>query len=217
MDGHEYYDSNYNPSYMFLDNIDGVPRQMDKRYYPERCKKCKICADIYHGYLAAVSATGFVNKPLFDMIMKLDIRHDPDTHETAPPRTTHQGNGTHQGWFAGTLTMSPDDGKTEDDMVNAIEKIMKQKTCPVDKYAWYVEYTKAKLAHIHFIYITPAGTRIHKKVFQRYWVWDEPRNNIKGAGFRGGYHKPVDSLVAYKEYMSKDAGRHGGNISLEDI
>lgn len=205
------YDNNSIPFSFILDKREGNISQMNER---TKCQTCSLIKGLQFQCVNDYTPSG---RKTWKDAMDLYLRHDPETHETAPPKTTHSGNGTHQGWFAGTLTMSPDDGKTEHDMVIAIEKIMKQQTCPVDKYAWYVEYTKAGLAHIHFIYITPGGTRIHKKVFQRYWMWEEPRNNIKGAGFRGGYHKPVDSLVAYKEYISKDSGKHGGNISLEEV
>ena len=210
MDGQASYDTNSISTFISLDNKSGNRSQMNER------TNCETCLLIKQSMFANCG-NAWTDQKGWKTAMDLFIRHDPETHITAPAKTTHTGNGTHQGWFAGTLTMSPDDGKTEDDMVIAIEKIMKQQTCPVDKYAWYVEYTKAGLAHIHFIYITPGGTRIHKKVFQRYWMWEEPRNNVKGAGFRGGYHKPVDSLVAYKEYISKDSGKHGGNISLEEV
>lgn len=121
--------------------------------------------------------------------------------------TTHKGNGAPKGLFAGTLTMAPEWGKTEDDMVTAINKIFEQKTCPVKNYAWYVEQTENGTPHIHFIYETDTGGRIHQKVFKRYWEWDE---SVKyGKGHKGGYHKPVKSEIAYQEYIAKDEGRHG--------
>jgi len=121
--------------------------------------------------------------------------------------TSHKGNGTPTGLFAGTLTMSPDDKYNEEDMVHAIKKIMSQKTCPVKKYAWYVEYTANGLPHIHFIYEAESSGRIHRKVFKRYWkIWDE--EETVGRGHRGGYHKHVQSETAYLEYIGKDGGRH---------
>lgn len=114
------------------------------------------------------------------------------------------GNGKPKGQFAGTLTKSTTDEVTLEDMETAIRKIMSQKTCPVKRYAWYVEFTKSDVPHIHFIYETESGGRIHQKVFKRYWKsWDESVR--QGAGFRGGYHKTVDSEVAYTEYIAKDA------------
>lgn len=135
------------------------------------------------------------------------IRGIPHTIKT--PDTSHKGNGTHQGLFAGTLTMSPNDGLNEEDMVCAIGKIFAQQTVPVKNWAWYREYTKNGLPHIHFCYETETGGRIHKKIFQRYWkIWDEPRNQTGRGGFPGGYHSPAKSQTAYLEYISKDSGRH---------
>lgn len=149
---------------------------------------------------------------MFKKVMDLYLRHDPETHITSPSKKSHVGNGTPAGWFAGTLTKTPTDSITEDDMCQAIEKIMKQQTCPVDKYAWYLEYTEKKVPHIHFVYITNTGGRIHAKVFKRYWKqWDEKRR--LGKGHQGGYHAPVRSDTAYLEYIAKDSGRSGGNIS----
>lgn len=120
---------------------------------------------------------------------------------------THIGNGKHNGLFAGTLTMSNKDQTNELEMVSAMRKIFSQKTCPVKKYAWYVEYTENGLPHIHFIYETDTGGRIHQKVFKRYWkIWDE---SVRcGKGHRGGYHNNVLSPTAYKEYIEKDGGLH---------
>lgn len=122
----------------------------------------------------------------------------------------HDGNGKPKGLFAGTLTMSKDDKFNEEDMIHAIKKIMAQETCPVEKYAWYLEYQDNGSPHIHFIYKTKAEGRIHAKVFKRYWkIWDESKK--LGKGFRGGYHSKVDSETAYLEYIEKDGGRHQDN------
>jgi len=119
----------------------------------------------------------------------------------------HIGNGKPKGIFAGTLTMSPADPENEDTMIEAMKKIVKQETCPVKRYAWYLEYQSNGLPHVHFIYETVSTGRIHQKVFKRYWkIWDESRK--QGQGFRGGYHKVVDSETAYLEYIEKDGGRH---------
>lgn len=126
---------------------------------------------------------------------------------------SHKGNGVPKGSWAGTLTMSPNDSLNEEDMVDAIKKIMKQKTCPVEKYAWYLEYTENGLPHIHFIYRTPTGGRIHQKVFKRIWkIWDE--NQSVGAGHRGGYHRLVHSEDEYLKYIGKDNGRHQSNWTI---
>lgn len=137
----------------------------------------------------------------------LEDRHNTETHITAPPKRTHKGNGTHNGIWAGTLTMSPNDHTNENEMVHAMTKIFSQQTCPVKRYVWYVEQTDNGMPHIHFIYETDAGGRIHQKVFKRYWkIWDESQKI--GRGHRGGYHKPVESETAYLEYIEKDSGRH---------
>lgn len=117
-----------------------------------------------------------------------------------------KSNHKHMGTWAGTLTMAPTDSLNEEDMVSAIKKIMNQKTCPLLKYAWYLEYTENGLPHIHFIYQTSTGGRIHKRVFQRVWkIWDESHNI--GAGHRGGYHRECHSDEEYLRYISKDKGR----------
>jgi len=154
---------------------------------------------------------------LFNMICysKCDTEHTVDVRNS---KNSHSGNGVHQGLFAGTLTMSPDDKYNEEDMVGAIRKIFAQQTVPVKKWAWYREYTKNGTPHIHFVYETESGGRIHKKIFQRYWkLWDEPRNQTGRGGFPGGFHSPVKSPTAYIEYISKDGGRsaHKG-FSLEN-
>lgn len=129
-------------------------------------------------------------------------------------RVHHKGNGRPKGLWAGTLTMSPTDPYNEEDMVQAIRKLFKQATCPVEKYAWYVERTENDIPHIHFIYRTPDGGRIHAKVFKRVWrLWNE---DIKlGAGHKGGYHRLVSDEDAYLKYIAKDNGRHDSNWTIE--
>lgn len=143
----------------------------------------------------------------------LYIKCDPRRgipHTIQEVDTSHKGNGTHNGLFVGTLTMSPNDPYNEEDMIGAMRKIFAQQTVPVKKWAWYREYTKNGIPHIHFCYETEQGGRIHKKIFQRYWkIWDEPRNQTGRGGFPGGYHSPAKSEIAYLEYMSKDGGRSG--------
>lgn len=132
-------------------------------------------------------------------------------------RATHMGNGVYNGPYAFTLTKSPNDDLTEEDMIKAVKKLMKQKSCPVEKYAWYLEYgdpeTKSH-PHIHGIYETNTGGRIETKHFKRAWpIWD-PSTTL-GAGFRGGYHRPVKSEECYNDYI-KDYGRNtvGENFGL---
>lgn len=167
------------------------------------CDECKRINNMM------LSFTGdFRKQKEFDYWFDLYKRHDPKTHITAEPNTAHKGNGAHNGLFVGTLTMSPTDGYNEEDMVGAMRKIFTQQTVPVKRWAWYREYTKNGLPHIHFCYETETGGRIHKKIFQRYWkIWDEPRNQTGRGGFPGGYHSPAKSEIAYLEYMSKDGGR----------
>ena len=141
-----------------------------------------------------------------DVILKTVC--DQDGHRIVV-KESHKGNGVHNGLWAGTLTMSPNDGVNEEDMIGAMRKVFAQQTVPVIKWAYYREYTKNGLPHIHFCYETETGGRIHKKIFQRYWkLWDEPRNQKGRGGFPGGYHAPAKSETAYLEYISKDAGRN---------
>lgn len=135
-------------------------------------------------------------------------------------KNEHKGNGKPKGIWAGTLTKSTsDEDVSEEDMINAMKKIFTQKTCPVKRYIWYLEYTAKNVPHIHFIYECESGGRIHQKVFKRYWkIWDE---SVKvGKGHRGGYHKLCESELAYKEYISKDASQKSENkwlaLSIED-
>lgn len=122
---------------------------------------------------------------------------------------THQGNGAFQGTFAFTLTKAPDDNLTEFDMIKAVRKVMSQKSCPVFKYAWYLEYgddQQKTHPHIHGLYETQNGGRIEAKHFKRAWpIWDEKTR--LGKGFRGGYHRPVRDEEGYTDYIKKDAGK----------
>lgn len=170
---------------------------------------CETCRYIETGLFMYANDTSYHGRSEWNKFTAMALRHDPDTHaEKVLKKFSHEGNGAPTGTFAGTLTKSPDDPLSEDDMVNAITKIMAQQTCPVEKYAWYVEYTENGLPHIHFIYRTVSNGRIHQKVFKRYWkTWDE---KVKlGKGHRGGYHRHVESELAYLEYIAKDSGRCG--------
>lgn len=117
--------------------------------------------------------------------------------------STHKGNGRHKGLWAGTLTMSPADNKSKDDMITAIKKLMRQKSCPVKRYVWYLEHTEKGTPHVHFMYETESGGRIERKHFKRLWsLWDE--DTKCGAGFRGGYHRECHSETEYLAYVKKD-------------
>jgi len=138
---------------------------------------------------------------IYEMRQWLEHRktHDPKHH---------RGNGTPNGAFAFTLTMSPADNLTAGDLLIAARKIMTQKSNKVKRYAWYYE-DKGKddngdplHPHIHGIYETETGGRIHSKHFQRAWkIWDEKKP--MGQGFRGGYHRPVASEDNYDVYIRK--------------
>lgn len=177
----------------------------NEEYYKhdgEFCVPCLILEDWMRELAKSHHLTPQQFDKAFDNANKKHRKTCPNQHAT----TSHKGNGAPKGLFAGTLTMSPEWGKTEEDMVSAIQKIFVQKTCPVQKYAWYLEETDNGTPHIHFIYETDTGGRIHQKVFKRYWEWDE---SVKcGKGHKGGYHRPVQSEIAYQEYIAKDAGRH---------
>lgn len=120
---------------------------------------------------------------------------------------SHVGNGAYNGPFAFTLTKSPTDSLTTADMIKAAQKLCSQKSCPVVKYAWYLEYGQDNPdhPHIHGMYLTTTGGRIEAKHFKRAWpIWNEKSG--QGAGFRGGYHRPVRHEECYSEYIAKDGG-----------
>lgn len=123
----------------------------------------------------------------------------------------HNGNGTYSGPFAFTLTKSPSDNLSVGDMLKAVDKVMTQKSCPVAQYSWYLEYKGVDEEglpihpHIHGMYETESQGRIEAKHFKRAWpIWKE--SVAQGAGFRGGYHRPVKAEESYKDYIKKDGG-----------
>lgn len=136
--------------------------------------------------------------------------HAVEVHNEPDNRCKKTANGKYKGPFAFTLTMSPSDGMTEDQMAFAVRKIMEQKSQPVKKFAWYLEYKDEDTQshpHIHGMYETETGRRIERKHWQRQWkIWDE--NIPLGQGFRGGYHRPVRHDEAYNHYIAKQ-GRIG--------
>jgi len=134
------------------------------------------------------------------------------------PGKQRDGNGAPKGPFAFTLTKSPKDPLTIGDMLTAVRKIMSQKSCPVAQYAWYYEDKgrdengDAIHPHIHGMYETQSGGRIEAKHFKRAWyVWDEKKPF--GAGFQGGYHRPVKHEEAYANYIKEDGGMSECKIS----
>lgn len=169
--------------------------------------KCGNCCEAHESFISQMrswadsGAHGSTEKIFKKYFLHLRDHHGYKGFE----KTSHSGNGAPQGAFAFTLTMSPADGLTEADMVCAVRKLMKQRSCPVKKYAWYLEYGDPETKehpHIHGMYETEKGGVIEKKHFQRAWkIWD-PTQKL-GAGFRGGYHRPVRSDEAYSQYIAK--------------
>lgn len=133
----------------------------------------------------------------------------------------HVGNGAPSGLFAFTLTKSPKDPLTVGDMLAAVRKVMAQKSCPVKRYAWYYEdkgrdeFGDPIHPHFHGIYETESGGRIERKHWKRAWsIWDE--NKPMGAGFQGGYHRPVKAEEGYKDYIKKD-GRMSETKGMDEL
>lgn len=118
---------------------------------------------------------------------------------------SHIGNGVYQGRFAFSITASPSDNLSATDMIQAVKKLMAQKSAPVKYYAWYLEYGDMEQQthpHIHGMYETESLGRIPVRQFKRVWsIWDE---KIRlGAGHRGGYHRPVRDNEGYMDYIKK--------------
>lgn len=183
-------------------------------YQTRRANACPRCGEIWLKWSTYLDLpVTMQSKEKFRTLFREEADHMTAAHgEPARPASPkhHVGNGKPKGLFAGTLTMSTSDDYTQDDMLKAIRKIFSQQTVVVKRYAWYLEYTDAGTPHIHFIYETDEGGRIHAKIFKRYWkIWDE--HQPIGKGHRGGYHKPVASETAYKEYIEKDGSIHHEN------
>lgn len=141
--------------------------------------------------------------------MPYDMTLDVSSICKCPKKKT--GNGRYNGPFAFTLTKSPKDNITVADMLKAVRKIMSQQSNPVIRYAWnYEDKGRDERGdpihpHIHGMYETASGGRVEAKHFKRAWnVWDE--NTPMGAGFRGGYHRPVRDNEKYEDYISKQGG-----------
>lgn len=175
-----------------------------------RCyQHCSYGKD-FNNRLMALHSKGLTDWQLNEKyrdIMELWMDHAVEFHnQPAPP--TKSKNGKYNGPFAFTLTMSPADGLTEEDMIFACRKVMGQKSQPVKKFAWYLEYKDEETKrhpHIHGMYETENGRRIEKKHWQRSWkIWNE---GVRlGAGHRGGYHREVYHDEAYSKYIAKDGG-----------
>lgn len=139
-----------------------------------------------------------------ESIWKVYRRHSEQYHNVQKAQE-RSGNGMYQGAFAFTLTASPADGRTEEDMVKAVRKVMNQRSCPVKRYAWYLEYGDEETKrhpHIHGMYETHTGGVIERKYWKRAWdLWD-PTTPL-GKGFKGGYHRPVRDDERYSDYIRK--------------
>lgn len=142
-----------------------------------------------------------------------------DLRKKRNPKT---GNGVYQGPFAFTITKSPKDPYSVGDMLVAVRKIMRQKTKPVMKYAWYYEdkgtdeMGEPIHPHIHGMYETADGSRIPTRQWQRAWkLWDPEKP--MGAGFRGGYHRPVRSDEGYANYIKKDGRMSEQHDKVEEM
>lgn len=176
-----------------------------------RC--CDICRTLKANAMAVIH-----NDILLDKAIRAETKHTLEYHKREKPRS-HSGNGAPQGAFAFTLTSSPTDGLTKEDMVAAVRKVMAQQSCPVVKYAWYLEYGDKELKthpHIHGMYETITLGRIEAKHWKRAWrIWDEKVR--MGAGFRGGYHRPIRDGEAYADYIRKDAEEVGVSDRSEGV
>lgn len=160
--------------------------------------KCDVCARV------VIKMTYTSNDALFDALNDMLVKHKEEVH-------SRKGNGAPSGAFAFTLTKSPKDPLTVGDMLTAVRKVMHQKSCPVKQYAWYYEEKGRDEngdpihPHIHGMYETESGGRIETKHWKRAWsIWDPAKP--MGAGFKGGYHRPVKSDEKYAQYMRKDGG-----------
>lgn len=191
----------------------------DKWLMSRNDEQCKCDSCYWFDTKGSLLIMDAVGTPQATSVFEKEFSRWKSTCETYaknhPKPKHHVGNGTPKGIWAGTLTMAPSDPYNEEEMVSAIKKVFSQKTCPVEKYCWYVEFTEAGLPHVHFCYKTSHGGRIHAKVFKRCWpIWDEKTS--VGRGHRGGYHKICCDEDAYLEYIKKDDGRHDTNWSSDD-
>lgn len=172
---------------------------------------CQACVD-WVKLMTAVNNRGMKlwkhNNPadvkwLMESARKLTDMHGPQVE------CKKRGRPKSNGAFAFTLTCSPADGLSHTDMVVAVKKVMAQKSQPVKTFAWYLESKGVDASgtpihpHIHGMYETVSGVKIKDQHWKRAWkLWDP---SVKlGAGFRGGYHRPVKSEEAYSEYIAKD-------------
>lgn len=181
--------------------------------FPPTCEKCvfyrSILAPKQHSHSQVTTAMKYIDEWY--------------KHSAIHFKKQKHGNGAPTGAFAFTLTKSPTEALTIGDMLTAVRKIVSQKSCPVVRYAWYYEDKgrdengDAIHPHIHGMYETATGGRIERKHFRRAWpIWGEGDDKKRlGAGFVGGYHRPVRSEEAYSDYIKKDGGM-GESFGLAD-
>jgi len=186
-----------------------LSRPMEHYQLSQPYRGCAVCEAWFRS-----GAVMMWTRPGYEELNNRWLEHVQDTH-----KKTHTGNGAPQGAFAFTFTKSDKDSLSVGDMLIAVRKVMNQKSNPVAKYAWYYEEKGRDEngdpihPHIHGMYETATGGRIEAKHWKRAWsVWDEKKP--MGAGFRGGYHRPVKQGEAYSEYIKKDGGM-GETAGLE--
>lgn len=170
--------------------------------------ECPSCCQVCRDMDKAMVAVSFDESRLRELNKKW-LKHMSLYHRGVS--TFHSGNGAPKGAFAFTLTKAPTDDLSEEDMVTAVRKLMAQRSCPVKKYAWYLEYgdnVTKEHPHIHGMYETESGGRIERKHFKRVWpIWDESQRF--GRGHRGGYHDIARNEKGYSEYIKEDYGLNG--------
>lgn len=177
--------------------------------YAKRCAGCVVCQEFIAEARKPTTGAYVDHRAHFLHIDSKECQREGWQQLLASRRKT--GNGAHSGAFAFTLTMSPKDPFTVGDMLAAVRKVMRQKSCTVKRYAWYYEEKGRDEngdplhPHIHGMYETESGGRIEAKHWKRAWsIWDERKP--MGKGFRGGYHRPVRSDEQYGDYIKKDGG-----------
>jgi len=179
--------------------------------------KCKHCCNVCTVHWRNMPDNPF--GPAGTQWTKLFGSHLSKDHGIKP--SSHEGNGTYKGPFAFTITKSPTDDLSEEDMIKAVTKVMNQKSCPTKRFIWYIEYGSREQAedgarthpHIHGMYETETGGRIEKKHWKRAWpIWDEGMR--MGLGFRGGYHRKVYAEENYIDYVKKCADVRHGEFNL---
>ena len=178
--------------------------------------KCRFHCDVCKALLNDIGIFGGFSREAAIPTNKL-MQHRKNDHGFLPTKT-HTGNGTFQGAFAFTLTKSPGDNLTEDDMIKAVMKVMGQKSNPVKRFVWYIEYGDEEIRdhpHIHGMYETNDGGRVEAKHWKRAWpVWNEKLR--LGAGFRGGYHRPVRVEESYLQYVAKCGDQRHDMYGIDD-